>query len=111
MRHFEEMELARTPFAHCGATFLAKYLTMMEVKALKSRSAASISPPKSHRLLRTANLPLRTVQVLNAMGLIQIADLAEVSEAELRAEQKLGKTEMLAILRVCREHDVRLKGG
>jgi hypothetical protein len=95
------MELARTPFAHCGATFLAKYLTMMEVKALKSRSAASI----------TANLPLRTVQVLNAMGLIQIADLAEVSEAELRAEQKLGKTEMLAILRVCREHDVRLKGG
>ena len=81
------------------------------VKALKSRSAASISPPKSHRLLRTANLPLRTVQVLNAMGLIQIADLAEVSEAELRAEQKLGKTEMLAILRVCREHDVRLKGG
>jgi hypothetical protein len=90
---------------------LAKHLTMIEVRELKRRSAASLSPPKIHQLVRTANLPLRTVQVLNAMGVIKITDLAEVSEAELRAEPKLGKTEMLAIFRVCREHDIRLKGA
>ena len=43
------------------------------------------------------------------MGMTKIADLAKVSEADLRAQPELGKTEMLAILRVCREHDVRLK--
>jgi UvrD-like helicase C-terminal domain len=90
---------------------LAKHLTMIEVKALKHRSAPSIPLPKNQLLLRTANLPLRVVQVLNAMGVIKIADLAEVSEADLRAEPKLGKTEMLAIRRVCREHEVRLKDG
>jgi hypothetical protein len=90
---------------------LAKHLTMIEIKELKRRSAASISPPKNHQLLRTTNLPLRAVQVLTTMGVIKIADLAEVSEAELRAQPKLSKTEVLAILRVCREHDVRLKGG
>ena len=83
---------------------------MMEIKALKRRSAASISTPKNHSLLSAANLPLRAVQVLNAMGVTKIANLAEVSEADLRAEPKLGKTEMLAILRVCREHNIRLKG-
>ena len=54
---------------------------------------------------------MRAIQVLNAMGLMRISDLAEVSEADLRAQPKLGKTEMLAILRVCREYDVRLKGN
>jgi hypothetical protein len=34
-----------------------------------------------------------------------------VSEAKLRAQPKLGKTEMLAILRVCSEHDLKLKGS
>jgi hypothetical protein len=90
---------------------LAKHLTMTEIKAMKKLSGASNSPPKSHLLLSAANLPIRAVQALNAMGVIKIADLAEVSEADLRAQPKLGKTEMLAILRVCREHDLRLKGG
>src|SRR5262249_1680728 len=88
---------------------LAKHLTKIQIKALKRRDAASISPPESRLLLRAASLPLRAVQVLNAMGVIKIADLAEVSAADLRAEPKLGKTEMLAIRRVCREHCVRLK--
>lgn len=90
---------------------LAKHLTMLEVKELKRRAAAMISPRKNQVLLRAANLPQRAVQVLNAMGLIEISDLAEVSEADLRAEPGLGKTEVRAILRVSREHDVRLKGG
>jgi DNA-directed RNA polymerase alpha subunit len=68
-------------------------------------------PPKSPLLLTAAKLPRRIVQVLNAMGVMTIADLAEVSEAKLRAQPKLGKTEMLAILRVCHEHGLRLKGG
>jgi hypothetical protein len=89
---------------------LAKHLTMTEIKALKRRAGELISPPKSHLLVRAVNLPIRAAQVLNAMGVIKIADLAKLSEAELRMQPKLGKTEVLAILRVCREHDVKLKG-
>jgi hypothetical protein len=104
--HIRSLQDLRT----ADENLLAKHLTMMEIKALKRRSAASISTPKNYSLLSAANLPLRAVQVLNAMGVTKIANLAEVSEADLRAEPKLGKTEMLAILRVCREHNIRLKG-
>ena len=93
--HIRSLQDLRT----ADENLLAKHLTMMEIKALKRRSAASISTPKNHSLLSAANLPLRAVQVLNAMGVTKIANLAEVSEADLRAEPKLGKTEMLAILR------------
>lgn len=74
---------------------------MIEIKALKLRSAAFISSPQNNLLLRAANLPIRAGEVLNAMGVIKIAGLAEVSEVIL-AEPKLGKTEMLAILRAPR---------
>jgi superfamily I DNA/RNA helicase len=90
---------------------LAKYLTGIEIGELKRLSAASMSPRKNHQLLQSTNMPMRAVQILNAMGVMKISDLTEVSEADLRAQPKLGSSQILAILRVCREHDVRLKDG
>jgi hypothetical protein len=105
--HIRSLQDLRT----ANEKILAKHLTMTEIKELKKRSGALNEPPKSPLLLTAAKLPRRIVQVLNAMGVMTIADLAEVSEAKLRAQPKLGKTEMLAILRVCHEHGLRLKGG
>jgi hypothetical protein len=90
---------------------LGKHLTMAQIKTLKRLCSEPTATTKDHLLLRVANLPVRAVKVLNAMGVIKIGDLAQVSEADLRAQPTLGKTEVLAILRVCREYGVRLKGG
>jgi hypothetical protein len=89
---------------------LAKHLTMSEIEALKKLSGAANSTPKNELHLNATNLPIRAVRALNAMGVIKIADLAEVSQADLRAQPELGKIAMLAILRICREYDVKLKG-
>jgi hypothetical protein len=87
---------------------LARHLTRSEITALKKRAAAAISPPRSRVLLRDAGLPPRVVQVLNALGIVHVVDLAKVSESRLWAEPTLGKTEILSIRKVCHEHDVEL---
>jgi AAA domain/UvrD-like helicase C-terminal domain len=88
---------------------LGKYLTLTEINALKRLSSEPTIAKISDRLIHTTSLTVRAVKVLNAMGVIWISDLAAVSEAELRAKPGLGKAEMMAILRICREHSVRLK--
>jgi hypothetical protein len=90
---------------------LNNYLTMTQIETLKKLSGAPTATTKAHLLLHEANLPVRSIKVLNAMGVITIGDLAKVSEADLRAEPKLGKTQVLAILRVCHEHGISLKDG
>jgi DNA-directed RNA polymerase alpha subunit len=73
------------------------------------RDAAPSSPDDAQ--LHEADFSEQIVGLLKKMGVKKLADLARLSKGDLWAQSQLGKTDVLRILRVCREHGVTLRDG
>jgi hypothetical protein len=80
-----------------------------QAQALKKRRTRPDARPDTR--LSQFDFPERVVRVLNKMGVIELSDLARFTSSDLWAQSTFGKTEVLKILRVCRDRGVGLKEG